>query len=40
MSIRSKKDLEVFLSKLRTFEKPSLELEQYAGNPEVAIFVS
>lgn len=29
MSIRSKRDLEIILSKLKTFEKPSLALEQY-----------
>jgi putative methylase len=28
--VRSKKDLEVELSKLKTFQEPSLELEQYA----------
>ncbi len=29
MSLRSKRDLEVILSKLKSFEKPSLTLEQY-----------
>jgi len=36
MSIRSKKDLEVQLSKLKNFENPSLELEQYATPDSIA----
>ena len=36
MSIRSKKDLEVQLSKLKNFETPSLELEQYATPDSIA----
>lgn len=36
MSIRSKRDLEVILSKLKTFEKPSLALEQYPTPSTIA----
>lgn len=36
MSIRSKRDLEIVLSKLKTFEQPSLELEQYATPSNIA----
>src|SRR3989344_2694444 len=36
MSIRSKKDLEVELSKLNNFESPSFELEQYATPSHIA----
>lgn len=36
MSIRSKQDLEVVLSKLASFEKQSLELEQYATHSSIA----
>jgi len=36
MSIRSKKDLEVQLSKLKSFESPSLELEQYPTPSNIA----
>ena len=36
MSIRSKKDLEVELSKLKNFESPSFELEQYATPSHIA----
>ncbi len=36
MSFRSKKELEVYLSKLRNFEQPSLELEQYATPSSLA----
>lgn len=36
MGIRSKKDLELELSKLKNFEKPSLELEQYATPEDIA----
>ena len=36
MSIRSKKDLEIQLSKLKNFEEPSLELEQYATPDTIA----
>ena len=36
MSIRSKKDLEMELSKLAGFENPSLELEQYATPANIA----
>ena len=36
MTIRSKKDLEVFLSKLKNFEQPSLELEQYPTPSHIA----
>lgn len=36
MSIRSKKDLEIILSRLKTFNKPSLELEQYPTPSNIA----
>lgn len=36
MSIRSQKDLEMALSKLRTFEQPSFQLEQYATPASIA----
>jgi len=36
MSVRSKKDLEVQLSKLKNFAEPSLELEQYATPDSIA----
>lgn len=36
MAIRSKKDLEVFLSKLKNFEQLSLELEQYPTPSHIA----
>ncbi len=36
MAIRSKKDLELELSKLKQFEEPSLELEQYATPADIA----
>ncbi len=36
MSIRSKKDLEIILSKLKGFEKPSYQLEQYATSSSIA----
>ena len=36
MSIRSKRDLEVILSKLKSFEKPSLLLEQYPTPSNIA----
>ncbi len=36
MGIRSKKDLEVQLSKLKNFETPSLQLEQYATPDSIA----
>jgi len=36
MSIRSKKDLELELSKLKSFENPSMELEQYATPAHIA----
>jgi len=36
MSIRSKKDLEVELSKLKGFDKPSFELEQYQTPSSIA----
>ena len=36
MAIRSKKDLEVELSKLKNFESPSFELEQYATPSHIA----
>jgi putative methylase len=36
MSIRSKKDLELELSKLKNFEEPSFELEQYATPEHIA----
>lgn len=36
MSIRSKKDLEIVLSKLKVFMKPSLELEQYPTPSNIA----
>ncbi len=36
MSIRSKKDLELVLSKLRSFENPSFQLEQYATPSSIA----
>ncbi|MBU0457401.1 MAG: METTL5 family protein [Nanoarchaeota archaeon] len=36
MSIRSKRDLEVVLSRLKSFEKPSLQLEQYATPSNIA----
>ncbi len=36
MSIRSKKDLELELSKLHTFQNPSFELEQYATPAHIA----
>lgn len=34
--VRSQKELGVFLSRLETFENPSLELEQYATPPPIA----
>lgn len=36
MAIRSKKDLEMELSKLRSFQQPSFELEQYATPSSLA----
>ncbi len=36
MSIRSKRDLEIVLSKLKSFEKPSLLLEQYPTPSSIA----
>ncbi len=36
MSIRSKKDLEIILSKLKSFEKPSYQLEQYPTPSSIA----
>lgn len=36
MTIRSKKDLEIVLSKLKNFEQPSFELEQYATPSPIA----
>ncbi|HLD72186.1 MAG TPA: METTL5 family protein [Candidatus Nanoarchaeia archaeon] len=36
MGIRSKKDLELELSKLKNFQNPSLELEQYATPEDIA----
>jgi len=36
MSIRSKKDLEVVLSKLKNYEKPSFQLEQYPTPSSIA----
>jgi putative methylase len=36
MSIRSKRDLEVELSKLKVFSKPLLHLEQYQTPPKIA----
>lgn len=36
MTIRSKKDLEVRLSKLKNFQNPSFELEQYATPSSIA----
>lgn len=36
MSFRSKKELEVYLSRLKNFEQPSLELEQYATPSSIA----
>ena len=36
MSIRSKKDLEIVLSKLKNFENPSLQLEQYPTPSSIA----
>lgn len=36
MTIRSQKDLELALSKLKNFENPSLELEQYATPAPIA----
>ncbi len=36
MSIRSKRDLEVVLSKLKNYEKPSFELEQYPTPSSIA----
>ena len=36
MSIRSQRDLEVQLSRLKNFENPSLELEQYATPSHIA----
>ena len=36
MAIRSKRDLEVILSKLKSFEKPSLQLEQYPTPSNIA----
>lgn len=36
MTIRSKRDLEVFLSKLKNFESPSLALEQYVTPSHIA----
>ncbi len=34
--VRSKKDLAVYLSKLKSFEKPSIQLEQYATPSDIA----
>ena len=39
MSIRSKRDLEVILSKLKSFEKPSLTLEQYPTPSHILTFL-
>lgn len=36
MSIRSKRDLEIILSKLKIYEKPSLQLEQYPTPSNIA----
>ncbi|MEK6939808.1 MAG: methyltransferase, partial [Nanoarchaeota archaeon] len=36
MPIRSKRDLEVILSKLKSFEKPSIALEQYPTPSNIA----
>lgn len=36
MTIRSQKDLEIILSKLKNFEKPSFKLEQYATPSSIA----
>ncbi|MAG73370.1 DNA methylase [archaeon] len=36
MSIRTKKELAIFLSKLQSFEKPSFALEQYETPSEIA----
>lgn len=36
MSIRSKRDLEIILSKLKSFETPSLQLEQYPTPSNIA----
>jgi len=36
MSIRSKRDLEIILSKLKSFENPSLQLEQYPTPSNIA----
>ncbi len=36
MSIRSKKDLEIVLSRLKSFEKPSYQLEQYPTPSSIA----
>ncbi len=36
MAIRSKRDLEIVLSKLKNFESPSVELEQYATPSNIA----
>jgi len=36
MSFRSKKELEVYLSTLKNYEQPSLELEQYATPSSIA----
>ncbi len=36
MSIRSKKDLEIVLSKLKNYEKPSFQLEQYPTPSSIA----
>lgn len=36
MTIRSKRDLEVILSKLKLYEKPSLQLEQYPTPSNIA----
>ena len=36
MAIRSKRDLEIILSKLKSFEKPSLQLEQYPTPSSIA----
>jgi len=36
MSIRSKRDLEIILSKLKGFEKPSFQLEQYPTPSNIA----
>ena len=36
MPLRSKKDLEIILSKLQNFEQPSWELEQYATPSNIA----